>query len=65
MQMTAVVMNAGLGDLSLGLRMAGFKVIAAYETDQKVAMIHNANLDIPVFPLPQEEGRMSRGIYIL
>ena len=33
MQMTAAVINAGLGDLSLGLEMAGIKVVAAYETD--------------------------------
>lgn len=55
MQMTAVVLNAGLGGLSLGLEEAGFKVIAAYEAEHKAAEIHRANLDVPVFPLPFEQ----------
>ena len=52
MQMTAAVINAGLGDLSLGLEMAGIKVVAAYETDKGMAVIHRNNFDAPVFPLP-------------
>lgn len=55
MQMTAVVINAGLGDLSLGLEEAGFKVIAAYEAEQRAAEIHRANLKVPVFALPSGE----------
>jgi len=31
MNLTAVVLNAGLGDMPLGLQMEGFQVIAAYE----------------------------------
>lgn len=30
MEKTAIVINSGLGDLSIGLEMAGFKVIASY-----------------------------------
>ena len=52
MQMTAAVINAGLGDLSLGLEMAGIKVVASYETDKGMAVIHRNNFDAPVFPLP-------------
>lgn len=55
MQMTAVVINAGLGDLSLGLKMAGFQVIAAYETDIKAMAVQRTNLDVPLFPFPLEE----------
>jgi len=55
MQMTAVVINSGLGDLSIGLEMAGFKVIASYEADRKAAAVHRSNLDAPVYPLPFEE----------
>lgn len=55
MQMTAVAINAGLGDLSLGLEKAGFKIIAAYEAEQKAAAVHRANLKVPVFPLPFKE----------
>lgn len=51
---TAAVINAGLGDISLGLEMAGFKVVAAYETDEKAIAIHKANIDAPVYPLPPE-----------
>ena len=54
MQMTAAVINAGLGDISLGLKMAGFKVIAAYETDEKAIAVHKANIDAPVYPIPAE-----------
>lgn len=55
MQMTAAVINAGLGDLSLVLEHSGFKVVAAYEADEKSAAIHRVNLNAPVFPLPFEE----------
>lgn len=58
MQMTAVVLNAGLGDLSLGLEKAGFQIIAAYEAEKKAAAIHRANLKAPVFPLPFEENSL-------
>lgn len=54
MQMTAVVINAGLGEMSLGLKMAGFEVLAAFENDKKALEIHKANLDIPGFPLVWE-----------
>lgn len=54
MQMTAVVINAGLGEFSLGLKMAGFEVLAAFENDERALEIHKANLDIPVFPLTWE-----------
>lgn len=30
MQLTAAIINAGLGDLTLGLQMSGFNVVAAY-----------------------------------
>lgn len=49
MEKTAIVINSGLGDLSIGLEMAGFKVIASYEADQKTVAIHRANLNVPVF----------------
>lgn len=52
MQMTAVVVNAGLGDISTGLELAGFKVIAASEADQNAAAVHRANLDALVLPFP-------------
>ena len=55
MEMTAVVLNAGLGDISFGLQMAGFSIIAAYETDLKAAAVHEANIEAPVFHhLPQK-----------
>lgn len=55
MQMTAVVINAGIGDLSLGFEKAGFKIIAAYEAEQKAAEVHCVNLNTPVYPLPFKE----------
>lgn len=55
MGMTAAVLNAGLGDISFGLQMAGFSIIAAYETDLKAAAVHEANIEAPVFHhLPQK-----------
>lgn len=35
MQLTAAVINAGLGDLTLGLQMSGFQVVAAFEDEEK------------------------------
>ncbi len=49
MQNTAIVINAGIGALSLGLKMAGVEVVAAYEEDRRAAEIHRRNLDVPVF----------------
>lgn len=45
MSLTAVVINAGLGDLTIGLRRAGFHVLAAYDSDEKAVEIHRANID--------------------
>lgn len=55
MQLTAAVINAGLGDLTLGLQMSGFQVIAAFESEEKSARIHRHNLDTPLHPLSIEE----------
>lgn len=55
MQATAVVINAGIGDLSMGLEMAGFKVVAAYEPDEKAVLIHHTNIDAPIYRLSPEE----------
>lgn len=55
MNLTAAVLNAGLGDLSLGLQMAGFQVIAAYEEDMKAWEVYAANIDAPVSPFPPYE----------
>lgn len=52
MNLTVAVLNAGLGDLALGLQMAGFQVIAAYEEDMKAREVHEANIDAPVSPSP-------------
>lgn len=54
MQLTAAVINAGLGDLTLGLQMSGFHVVAAFESEEKAALIHKQNLDVPVYQLPLE-----------
>lgn len=48
MQLTATVFNAGLGDLSLGLAMSSFKIVAAYEPDPKACAVHQMNLDTPI-----------------
>lgn len=48
MQLTATIFNAGLGDLSLGLSMSGFKIVAAYEPDHKACAVHQMNLDTPI-----------------
>ena len=55
MQLTAAVINAGLGDLTLGLQMSGFQVIAAFEPEEKSALIYRHNLDTPLHPLSIEE----------
>lgn len=55
MQLTAAVINAGLGDLTLGLQMSGFQVIAAFEPEEKAAVIHKLNLDVPLHRLSLEE----------
>lgn len=40
MQLTAAVINAGIGDLSLALAMAGYHVVTAYETEEKWYMLY-------------------------
>lgn len=55
MQLTAAVINAGLGDLTLGLQMSGFNVVAAFEAEEKATAIHRWNLDTPLYPLSLEE----------
>lgn len=52
MQLTAAVINAGLGDLSLGLERAGFRVVAAYEMEEKAVKIYQFNLETPVYKMP-------------
>lgn len=54
MQLTAAVIHAGLGDLSIGLEMAGFHVIAAFDPDKKALEIHSRNLNTPIYPLSLE-----------
>ena len=48
MQLTAAIINTGLGDITLGLETAGFNVVVAYETDEKAAAIHRKNFSISV-----------------
>lgn len=55
MQTTAAVINAGLGDLTFGLEAAGFKVVAAYETDEKAIKVHMENMGAPVYLVPPEK----------
>ena len=55
MQLTAAIINAGLGDLTLGLEMAGFNVLAAYEADEKALAIHKKNFAISVLHDVNEE----------
>ena len=55
MKATAAVINAGLGDISLGLEMAGFKVTAAYGSDEKELATHGANMKIPIYLSSPEE----------
>ena len=46
---TAVVINAGLGSLTMGIEKAGYQVIAAYETDPKARSVHERNINAPIF----------------
>ena len=55
MQLTAVVLNAGLGELSIGLEQSGFKITAAYESDEKAWSIYELNMNMVIEPLPLEE----------
>lgn len=55
MKATAAVINAGLGDISLGLEMAGFKVVVAYCSDEKELVTHKANMKIPIYLSSPEE----------
>ena len=55
MSLTAAVINAGIGDLSLGLQMAGFHIAVAFEADEQAAAIHRTNLNNEVIPLPLEQ----------
>ena len=59
MQLTAIVLNAGLGDLSIGLEMAGFHIVAAYESDAKSIAIHEVNLKTPVYKLPLDTNEIA------
>ncbi len=45
---TAVVLGAGIGEMTLALQTAGYMVLEAYESDERAVAIHRANLDIPV-----------------
>ena len=47
---TVAIINAGLGDLSVGFQLAGFKIIAVYESDSKASALHKANFHTPVYP---------------
>ena len=55
MQLTAAVINAGIGDLSLGLAMAGYHIVTAYETEEKAIAIHQKNLSTAIYPLALED----------
>lgn len=55
MSLTAAVINAGIGDLSLGLQMAGFHIAVAFESDDRAVAIHRANLYNEVLSLPLEQ----------
>ena len=55
MSLTAAVINVGIGDLSLGLQMAGFQIAVAFEADEQAAAIHRTNLNNEVIPLPLEQ----------
>lgn len=55
MSLTAAVINAGIGDLSLGLNMAGFHIAVAFESDERAAAIHRSNLHNEVIPLSLEQ----------
>ncbi|WP_316630255.1 hypothetical protein [uncultured Ruminococcus sp.] len=56
---TAVVINSGLGSLTMGIEKAGYQVIAAYETDPKARSVHERNINAPIFdriPTREEYG---------
>ena len=55
MSLTAAVINAGIGDLSLGLQMAGFQIAVAFEPDERATAIHCTNLHNEVVPLSLEQ----------
>ena len=55
MSLTATVINAGIGDLSLGLQMAGFQIAVAFEPDERAAAIHQTNLHNEIIPLSLEQ----------
>lgn len=55
MSLTATVINAGIGDLSLGLQMAGFQIAVAFEPDEQAAAIHQTNLYNEIIPLSLEQ----------
>lgn len=44
----AIIIDAGPGDMTLGLTQAGFRVEAVYEKDASEVMVHQANFKIPV-----------------
>lgn len=43
MRNSVVILNAGIGALSMGFERAGFQVTAAYEKDKKAVEIYNIN----------------------
>lgn len=55
MQLTAAIINAGLGDLTLGIKMAGFNVVASYDEEEKAVNIHRRNFDSPMHQLSLEK----------
>ena len=55
MSLTAAVINARIGDLSLGLQMAGFHIAVAFESDDRAAAIHQTNLHNEIIPLSLEQ----------
>lgn len=55
MSLTAALINAGIGDLSLGLQMAGFQIAVAFEPDERAAAIHQTNLHNEIIPLSLEQ----------
>ena len=55
MSLSAAVINAGIGDLSLGLQMAGFQIAVAFEPDERATAIHRTNLHNEVVPLSLDQ----------
>lgn len=62
MSATAVVINAGLGDLTLGLQSAGFNVVADYETDEKALKLHKMNFSLPAYSLLKNEEKYNASL---